>query len=73
MAAISTTATPNINLADCEAVTVDRIALSKAVQRQIDQDRYCWSLPLAVVAYCIFCSALIMHIQVESSYELEAG
>lgn len=58
---------------DVAAYPVPREELLRNIKRFQARDKYCWSLPVAIVGFMLWCIGLVVHVDVEQSSQVESG
>jgi cytochrome b561 len=47
--------------------------LRQNIDRRIEWERHCWTIPFGILAYICFCISIVSHAQIQQSYEIESG
>jgi hypothetical protein len=58
---------------DVAAYPVPREELLRNIKRFQARDKYCWSLPVAIIGFMLWCIGLVVHVDVEQSSQVESG
>lgn len=69
----SGTAKASAAKAEEEPATVSKVALIDAVKRRSQRTRACYSLPMSLLMYVLFCISYIWHTDTTTTYTYEVG
>ena len=58
---------------DVYSYALPREELLRNIKRFQARDKYCWSLPIAVIGFALWCLGLAVHADIESSNQIESG
>ena len=60
-------------LADPATFSVNRVALLDSIARFQARDKYCWTLPLGLAGFILWCIAVALHSNVGTTNSIELG
>ena len=67
------TAASRVEALDPADLTVKRELLLSNIKRSQARDKYCWTLPVGMVGFTLWCLGMAMHAQVERAATVEVG